>query len=56
MPQTSAWHSVKETDRKVYHDNTACTEGNNIETKNRRSGTDGRPKCDHCTRLDNAGK
>jgi len=30
-----AWHSKLETDRKVYHDNTDCTEGNNIEDRNR---------------------
>jgi len=29
-----AFHSVLETDRKVYHDSDLCTEGNNIETKN----------------------
>ena len=51
MAKVSPFHSVKETDRKVYHDNDSCTEGNNIEPENRRSGTDGRPKCDHCTRL-----
>ena len=52
----SPWYSIKIQDRNVYHDNDKCTEGNNIEAKNRRSGTGGRPKCDHCTRLDAAGK
>jgi hypothetical protein len=45
------WHSAKETDRSVYHDNTGCTEGNNIEARYRRAGSDGRPKCSHCSRL-----
>jgi len=36
---------------RVYHDNNSCTEGNNIETRNRMSGTGGLPKCDHCKRL-----
>lgn len=45
------WHSVKLTDRRVYHNNTRCTEGNNIESRNRRGGTDNRPICDHCARL-----
>lgn len=36
---------------RVYHDNTRCTEGNNIEPKNRIAGTGGLPKCDHCKRL-----
>lgn len=49
--KTSPWYSSKETDRRVYHDNTECTEGNNIENKYRRPGTDGRPLCQHCARL-----
>lgn len=51
MAKTSAWHSKLETDRKVYHDDTRCTEGNNIEARNRVAGTGGRPKCSHCSRL-----
>lgn len=51
MAKTAPWYSVKPTDRRVYHDDNACTEGNNIETQNRRPGTDGRPKCEHCKRL-----
>jgi len=35
----------------VYHDNNQCTEGNNIEDKNRESGTGGLLKCDHCKSL-----
>lgn len=46
------FHSIKKIDRNVYHDNDRCTEGNNIETANRRDGTDGRPRCEHCERLD----
>lgn len=56
MPKTSPWHSVKKNDPNVYHDNTKCTEGNNIEPENRRSGTDGRPLCKSCDRLDKEGK
>lgn len=37
--------------RDVYHDNDACTEGNNIEARNRVSGTGGLPQCAHCRRL-----
>ncbi len=55
MARTSPWHSALASDRPVYHDNTSCTEGNNIEDKNRRDGTGGRPKCDHCKRLDGSG-
>ena len=36
---------------KVYHNNDACTEGNNIESRNRVSGTGGLPLCEHCKRL-----
>jgi len=50
--KTNPWHSKKLTDRKVYHDNTSCTEGNNIEKENVQSGTGGRPRCEHCERLD----
>lgn len=51
MAKVSAFHSVKESDKKVYHDNDKCTEGNNIESQNRRSGTGNRPRCEHCSRL-----
>lgn len=51
MSKVKPWHSIRETDRKVYHDNDRCTEGNNIETKYRKDGTDGRRKCEHCDRL-----
>lgn len=48
MAKVSPWHSV---DRPVHHNNTACTEGNNIEPEKRREGTGGKPLCDHCERL-----
>lgn len=47
--RTQPWYSIKAMD--VHHDNTSCTEGNNIERQNRRSGTGGLPKCGHCRRL-----
>lgn len=50
MSKKSPWYSI-EPGRDVYHDETECTEGNNIETKNLRHGTDGRRKCDHCRRI-----
>jgi len=56
VPVVSPWHSAEETDRQVYHDNTECTEGNNIEEENRRPGTDNRPKCEHCAELDAQGR
>jgi hypothetical protein len=51
MAKVAPFHSVRQSDRPVYHDNNSCTEGNNIESYNRRSGTAGRPRCDHCNRL-----
>lgn len=56
MPQTRAWHSTKPNTRNVHHDNTLCTEGNNIERKYFAWGTAGRPKCEHCARLDALGR
>jgi hypothetical protein len=44
----SPWHSVKQV---VYHDNTECNTGNNIERENLRSGTGGKPLCKECARL-----
>lgn len=48
MAKTSPFHAK---DSEVYHDNTSCTEGNNIEARNRLPGTGGKRKCDHCSRL-----
>ena len=38
-------------DSDVYHDNDECTEGNNIEARNRESGTGGKRKCNRCSEL-----
>jgi hypothetical protein len=46
--KASPWHSKLSSAHRVYHDETRCTEGNNIEPINRVSGTGGRPKCHHC--------
>jgi len=48
MASKKPWHAK---DSDVYHDNTKCTEGNNIERRNLRGGTGGNRKCDHCKRL-----
>ena len=53
MPKTNPWHSVKQD---VYHNNTECTEGNNIEPENRREGDGGKRLCDHCKSLNAQGK
>ena len=48
MAKVAAFHAE---DSDVYHDNNQCTEGNNIESRNRKSGTGGKRKCSHCARL-----
>jgi hypothetical protein len=52
MPKTDPWHSAIPTEPSVYHDNTDCVEGENIRPKDRRYGTDDRPRCRHCTYLE----
>ena len=49
MAKVAAFHSIKQS---VYHDNSKCTEGNNIEPENKKAGTGGKSKCAHCARLD----
>lgn len=51
MAKVSAFHSKKSSDKPVYHDNNACTEGNNIERENVVQGTGQRPQCDRCKTL-----
>jgi hypothetical protein len=45
MANMRPWHSIVETDSKVYHDDSRCPEGNAI-AQYRREGTDGRRKCE----------
>ena len=45
------WYSVKPYAPQVYHNETRCKTGNNIEPENRRSGTGGRPLCKECQDL-----
>jgi hypothetical protein len=55
MPRVAPFHS-KRPGETVHHDNSACTEGNNIEKYYLASGTGGRPLCAHCARLNSQGK
>ncbi len=55
MPSCSSFYStLPGTD--VYHNNSACTEGNNIESYNRVSGTGGHRLCARCKELNSQGK
>lgn len=47
------WHSTR-LGESVYHNNTECTEGNNIERRYYAIGEGGKTLCTHCARL-NAG-
>ena len=53
MPRKAPWHSILQP---VHHDNSRCTEGNNIEPQYLRQGTGGKPLCKHCQRLDEQGQ
>lgn len=53
--KVAPWHSKRPGETK-HHDNTQCTEGNNIESHYRAAGTGGLPLCKHCERLDAEGK
>ena len=50
MAKVDPFHSTKPGTKK-HHNNDKCTEGNNIEKENRKSGTGGHPLCDHCATL-----
>ena len=49
MTKTAPWHAPGSN---VYHDNTACAEGNNIEQENRQKGTGEKRRCQNCQRLE----
>jgi len=48
MAKVSPWHSVLSD---VYHNNTECNTGNNIEKENVRPGTGGKRLCEECAGL-----
>lgn len=50
MAKVSPFHSSK-TGTAVHHNDNKCTEGNNIETANRKAGTGGLPLCARCKTL-----
>lgn len=51
MAKVAPFHSTALNAPKVHHNNSSCTEGNNIEAKNKASGTGNHPLCAHCGRL-----
>jgi len=50
MAIVAAFHSKLPGTNK-HHNNDKCTEGNNIESYNKVSGTGGHPLCSHCASL-----
>lgn len=52
MAVETPWHSTLP-GTEVYHNNSSCTEGNNIERWNLEKGTGGKKICAHCARLAN---
>jgi len=58
--KTSPWFSMERKERpddiEVHHDNTSCLDGGMVGKKHHRYGTDNRPLCKQCSRLDAAGR
>jgi hypothetical protein len=53
MPHKSPWNSTKSD---VYHNNSSCETGDNIEQANVQQGTGGKRLCDECERRNREGK
>ena len=51
MAKVPPFYSI-EPGTEVYHNSNRCTEGNNIERENRRSGTGNHRLCSHCKRIE----
>lgn len=49
----ASWYSVKQS---VYHNNSRCKTGNNIDSEHVRQGTGGKPLCEECRRHNEAGQ
>lgn len=52
MAKVSPWYSIRQQDRNVYHDNTECPEGNEIDHKYRKAGHRCRVRCPRCAKWD----
>jgi hypothetical protein len=55
MPTKYPWHSTRFGET-VYHNNTLCTEGDNIEPYYLAQGTGGKVLCTHCAKLNREGR
>jgi hypothetical protein len=52
MAKVKTYYSIRESDTRVHHDNDNCVVGKSIESYVRSSGTENRPLCKECERLD----
>ena len=53
LAKKTPWHSAKQS---VYHNNTGCDTGNNIDPGDIRQGTGGKPLCQECNSLNQVGQ
>jgi hypothetical protein len=51
MAQISPWHSIRQRDRNVYHDDDQCPIGKAIDSKYRKLGHRCRMRCKACAKL-----
>jgi hypothetical protein len=49
--KTTPYYSINPTDPDVHHDHSDCPAGQQIPAANRRNGTNGRRRCEHCQKL-----
>jgi hypothetical protein len=54
MAKVDTYYSIRDTDRRVHHNNNKCTEGKLIESYVRSSGSENRPLCEECETLNGA--
>jgi hypothetical protein len=51
MAQIPPWHSIRQRDRSVYHDDDHCLVGSTIDSKYRKAGHRCRTRCSTCAKL-----
>ncbi len=54
MPTVPAFHRDRPGEK--FHDNDKCGPGGEINKKDRKPGTGGKPHCPHCKKLNDEGK
>ena len=54
MAKVDTYYSIRQSDRRVHHNNNACTECKAIESYIRSSGSENRPLCEQCETLNSS--